>query len=224
MNETDETPGEARGAKAAADEFRASLERRREADDMLSAARVARQDAMAEAVEIVRVAEAMARVIEDAARAAAQATLAEATARSEEVVARAREEVARLLNGAEELSARSGTSNAPATTTAAEVESARLGIQALQETALAEVAAQQRHAQAAFHEQIGTTIGRLETMASDVQLVLDRAMSELTESLAPLAELPVAWTVEPPPSTNGEVAKSVEPWHERWRNLFRPPR
>ena len=108
-------------------------------------------------------------------------------------------------------------------TTEAELERARRGIQALQETALAEVAAQQRHAEEAFHEQIGATIGRLEAMASEVQMVVDRAMTELTGSLSPLAEVPVSWTMDPP-SINGDTGTSSEPWHERWRKLFRPPR
>ena len=231
MTESGATPGEARDASRAADEFRASLERRRESEDVLAEARVARQDAMAEAVEIVRVAEAMARVIEDAARAAADATLAEATARSEQVVAKAREEVARLLVTGDEPVARSTREDfhrqrkvdAARTATEAELDRARRGIQALQETALAEVAAQREHAQAAFHEQIGTTIGRLEAMASEVQMVLDRAMTELTESLAPLSELPVSWVADPPP-TNGTLPKPAEAWHERWRSLFRPAR
>ena len=208
--------------------FRASLERRRETEDLLAEARAARQEAMAEAVEIVRVAESMARVIEDAARAAAQATLADATARSEQVVARAREEVSQLLVGADEAITKSRTDDWGAVdvgraATEAELDRARRGIEALQETALAEVAAQQQHAQAAINEQIGATIGRLETMASDVQMVLDRAMAELTESLAPLTEQPVTWTVDPL-AINGHGGSPAEPWHERWRNLFRPAR
>jgi hypothetical protein len=218
MTDSDATPGDAREASRAADEFRASLERQRQAEDAMSAARAARQEAMAEAVEIVRVAEAMARVIEEAARAAADATLAEATTRSEEVIARAREEIARLVRPEESRTV--GTTGAA---TDVGPSAAARSIQALHETALAEVAAQRRHAQLAFHEQIGATIGRLETMASDVQMVLDRAMAELSESFVPLAELPAGWTPDPP-ATNGDKAPRTEPWHERWRNLFRPPR
>lgn len=229
MNDSDATPGTARGANRTAEEFRASLERRREADDLLSEARAARQAAIAEAVEIVRVAESMARVIEDAARVAAQTTLAEATARSEQVVARAREQVVRLLIGDEPPAPPPVPDPSPddgvgePATPESHLATARRDIDALQEAALAEVAAQQRHAQAAFQEQIGITIGRLESMASDVQLVVDRAMSELTESLSPLAERPSAWTPDPG-TANGDGPRSTESWHERWRSLFRPPR
>lgn len=223
MTDSDTTPGPAREASRAADLFRASIERRRETEDLLSEARAARQAAMAEAVEIVRVAEAMARVVEDAARAAAHATLADATARSEQVVARAREEVARLLVGLDPGAERSAPVVPRGPTPEAELERARRGIEELQETALAEVATQQRHAQTAFNEQIGFTIGRLESMASEVQMVLDRAMTELTESLTPLAEVQSSWATEPL-STDGDDARPSAPWHERWRNVFRAPR
>lgn len=144
------------------------------------------------------------------ARAARQEAMAEAI----EIV-RVAESMARVIEDAARASAQS-------TVAEAELEHARREIQALQERALAEVAAQQRNAEAAFHDQVGATIARLEAMATEVQMVLDRAMTDLTGSLSPLAEAPVSWTVDPP-SANGDAATPSESWHERWRKAFRPP-
>lgn len=169
MTESEATgPGDTGEASRAADDFRIALERRRETEDLLAKGRVARQEALDEATEILRVAEEAARVIEEAARAAARTTLAEATARAEQGIA------------------------------------------------------QQRHAQAAYQEQVDAMIARIDAMASDVQLVLDRAMAELIETLTPLAEPPVSWTVEPH-STNGDGERATAARRERWRTLFRPP-
>lgn len=68
----------------------------------------------------------------------------------------------------------------------ARTEAARLTAEAKQ--ALEAATARDDRAHAALSEQVSATIGRLESMASDVQMVLDSALAEVVESLAPVAD------------------------------------
>lgn len=69
-------------ADEAASDFRAALDRRREADDAVTLALAARHQAAAYADEIVRAANALARQIETEARARAEEIVAEAQVRA----------------------------------------------------------------------------------------------------------------------------------------------
>lgn len=191
-------PGAIREASRAAIDFRASLGRRRESEDLLAAARAARLEAMDEAAEVVRVAESVARRIEDAARSAALAMLAEATDRAGRVLAQAQEEVARL--GADA----GGAGCWAPVSQAAEVTKADVD----------------------HHEQVSAAIGRLDAMASDIQMVVDRTMAELTDALAPLARQADSRATAPPaaPATNGELVRPPTTWHDRWLTRSRTTR
>jgi hypothetical protein len=121
----------------------------------------------------------------------------------------------------------------------ARTESARLTAQAKQ--ALEAATARDDRADAALSEQVSATIGRLESMASDVQMVLDSALAEVAESLAPVAhrrrpggadapDAPEAVPdgepdVLPNPAADAESERTAAELRlERWRNRFRQTR
>jgi cell division septum initiation protein DivIVA len=122
----------------------------------------------------------------------------------------------------------------------ARTEAARLTVQAKQ--ALEAATARDDRADAALSEQVSATIGRLESMASDVQMVLDSALAEVAESLAPVAhrqrpegadapdavpdgEPDVMPDGEPEAAPDAESERTAAELRlERWRNRFRQTR
>jgi hypothetical protein len=198
------------GASEAAREFRASLDYRREAEGVMTAAVEARQHAASHADEIVRHSEALAHQIEEEARASARAAITEAQKRSEQIVADALKEAAHIS----EIAAASGRASrreeaearaaAEAARTRAEDElaQARLETEQLREAARSELAAQRSMANAALDEQSNRTMGHLETVTREVQSTLDRARGELANTLGSLAEYQ-GWAAGP---SNGSPA------------------
>jgi regulator of protease activity HflC (stomatin/prohibitin superfamily) len=184
------------GAGEAARDFRASLDYRREADVVMTAAVEARQHAASQADEVVRHSEALAHQIEEEARASARAATSEAQKRAEQVVADALKEAAHISESAaassrasrrEEAEARAAA-EAARTRADEELAQARLEIEQLREAARNDVAAQRTMANAALDEQSNRTMGHLETVTREVQTTLDRARGELATSLGTLAE------------------------------------
>ena len=105
-------------ASDAAREFRASLEKRRAADDLAAPSLEARQRAAAYAEDIVRMADALAHRIEAEARERAEQIVADAQARADRTIADAEASRAVLLGVIErvraDLTASGATSPAPA--------------------------------------------------------------------------------------------------------------
>lgn len=88
-------PGEESSAGDAATEFRTSLDTRRDAEDVLTAALEAGQHASAYADEIIRHSEALATQIEEEARESARLATVEAKRRAEQILAEALTEAER---------------------------------------------------------------------------------------------------------------------------------
>lgn len=106
----------------------------------------------------------------------------------------------------------------------AQQEAARLTAEAKQ--ALEDASARNDRADAVLGEQVSATIGRLESMASDVQMALDSALADVTESLAPVAgrRQPdhVASSSDKSPGTQARAA--AEARLDRWRDRLRQAR
>lgn len=122
---------------------------------------------------------------------------AEALAR--EIVADAHEEAARLT-----------------------AEATRLTAEAKQ--ALEAASARDKLADAAHTERVSATLGRLESMASEVHMVLDNAIADVTGSLAGDVDSgadSAPWTDRIPPS---QARAAAEARLDRWRDRFRQAR
>ena len=111
----------------------------------------------------------------------------------------------------------------------AQEEAARLTAEATRLTAEAKQAleaASERDdlADAAHVERVSATLGRLESMASEVHMVLDNAIAEVTDSLAGDVESgsdSASWTDKTPAS---QARAAAEARHDRWRERFRQAR
>jgi len=111
----------------------------------------------------------------------------------------------------------------------AQEEAARLTAEATRLTAEAKQAleaASERDnlADAAHVERVSATLGRLESMASEVHMVLDNAIAEVTDSLAGEVESrtdSASWTDKVPAS---QARAAAEARLDRWRERFRQAR
>jgi hypothetical protein len=111
----------------------------------------------------------------------------------------------------------------------AQQEAARLTAEATRLTAEAKQAleaASERDdlADAAHVERVSATLGRLESMASEVHMVLDNAIAEVTDSLAGDVETGsdiASWTDTIPGS---QARAAAEARLDRWRERFRQAR
>ncbi len=73
-------------------------------------------------------------------------------------------------------------------------------------------------------ERVSATLGRLESMASEVHMVLDNAIAEVTDSLAGDVESgpdSASWTDKVPAS---QARAAAEARLDRWRERFRQAR
>ena len=186
-------------ASEAARDFRAALDQRRDAEDIMSVALAARQQAATYAGKIVCQSEELASEIEAEARAEARAATAAAQARADEILAEARESAAQIAAEAEATVADAQRHEAEARAAAdsvraqaeADLAQTRLETEQLREAARVEVAAQRSMARAAVNDQARQTLHRLESLTQQVQSALDRARSDFGGTVAHLAEFEV---------------------------------
>jgi hypothetical protein len=183
-------------AGEAASEFRATLDFRREAEDIMANALEAQHHAAASASGTIHHSEALARQIEEDARASARAATTSAQERAEQIVTDALKEAAHISEKAEsgarawrreEAEARAVV-EATRARADAEAAEARLETEQLREAARTEVAAERSAGRAALDEQSSCTISHLETMTREVQATLDRARGEVANTLSFLAD------------------------------------
>lgn len=134
---------------------------------------------------------------------------------------RATVEGAEIIRNAEAL-AREIVADAQAEAARLTAEAKRLTVEA--ELTLEAVSARENLADAALGERVSATLGRLESMASEVHMVLDNAIAEVTESLAGDVESrpdSAPWTGKLPAS---QARAAAEARLERWRERLRQAR